>query len=85
MKKALHLSVILKSVLYKDIEQEKVISFCKSSILQEVPGSMYVCGCLGIGKSLAMEQVKLLSVSWAPKVRSLLLYSFRVAEVIPPA
>jgi cell division control protein 6 len=76
VKKALHLSAI---------EQEKVISFCKSSILQQVPGSMYVCGCPGTGKSLTMEQVKLLSVSWAAEVRSLLSCSFRVAEVIPPA
>ncbi|XP_024401767.1 cell division control protein 6 homolog B isoform X2 [Physcomitrium patens] len=65
VKKALHLSAIPSSVLCRDVEQAKVIEFCKSSIVQQVPGSIYVCGCPGTGKSLTMEQVKLLSVSWA--------------------
>ncbi|KAG0614152.1 hypothetical protein M758_6G155000 [Ceratodon purpureus] len=65
VKKALHLSAIPSSVICRDNEQEKVISFCKSSILQQVPGSMYVCGVPGTGKSLTMEQVKLRSVTWA--------------------
>lgn len=82
VKKALHLSAIPSSVLCRDVEQEKVIGFCKSSIIQQVPGSMYVCGCPGTGKSLTMEQVKLLSVSWAAEVRSLISCSFGVVGIL---
>ena len=85
MKKALHLSAVPSSVLCRDIEQEKVISFCKSSIVQQVPGSMYVCGCPGTGKSLAMEQVKLLTVTWAAEVRFLMSCFFRVSEILSMA
>lgn len=76
VKKALHLSAIPSSVLCRDVEQAKVIEFCKSSIVQQVPGSIYVCGCPGTGKSLTMEQVKLLSVSWAAEVMSLISIFF---------
>jgi len=82
VKKALHLSAIPPSVLCRDVEQEKVIGFCKSSILQQVPGSMYVCGCPGTGKSLTMEQVKVLSVSWAAEVRCPISCSFRVVGIL---
>lgn len=69
VKRALHLSAVPSSVVCRELEQDKVVRFCKSCVLEQNPGSMYVCGCPGTGKSLTMEQVKSLSVEWAEEVR----------------
>lgn len=68
VKKALHLSAVPSSVLCRDVEQKKVVGFCKASVVGQIPGSLYVCGCPGTGKSLTMEQIKSLCVSWASEV-----------------
>ena len=55
-------------VVCREIEQKKVLEFCKTCIEQEKAGSLYVCGCPGTGKSLSMEKVKRVLVDWAEKV-----------------
>ncbi|XP_062015470.1 cell division control protein 6 homolog B-like [Rosa rugosa] len=69
VKEALHLSTVPSTVACRDVEQKRVLEFCKSCIEQEKPGSLYVCGCPGTGKSLSMEKVKQLLVNWAGEGR----------------
>jgi cell division control protein 6 len=64
LKTALHLSAVPSSILCREMEQEKVIRFCKTAVLEQRPGSMYVCGRPGTGKSLIMEKVKILCTDW---------------------
>ncbi|PRQ34435.1 putative Cell division protein Cdc6/18 [Rosa chinensis] len=65
VKEALHLSTVPSTVACRDVEQNRVLEFCKSCIEQEKAGSLYVCGCPGTGKSLSMGKVKQLLVNWA--------------------
>lgn len=65
VKSALHLSTVPVNMLCRDIEQGKVFEFCKRHLLQQQPGSLYICGCPGTGKSLLVEKVKLLAGEWA--------------------
>ncbi|CAM6014463.1 unnamed protein product [Sphagnum balticum] len=64
VKTALHLSAVPSSILCREMEQEKVIRFCKTAVLEQRPSSMYVCGRPGTGKSLIMEKVKILCTDW---------------------
>jgi cell division control protein 6 len=68
LKTALHLSAVPSSILCREMEQEKVIRFCKTAVLEQRPGSMYVCGRPGTGKSLIMEKVKILCTDWTKEV-----------------
>ncbi|KAI5084168.1 hypothetical protein GOP47_0000337 [Adiantum capillus-veneris] len=68
VKAALHLSTVPDTLICRDIEQSKVFEFCKDHIVQQQPGSLYVCGCPGTGKSLLMEKVKFFSSKWAEGV-----------------
>ncbi|KAF3439562.1 hypothetical protein FNV43_RR17840 [Rhamnella rubrinervis] len=65
VKEALHVSTSPSVVVCREIEQKKVLEFCKTCIEQEKAGSLYVCGCPGTGKSLSMEKVKRVLVDWA--------------------
>ncbi|KAL6200312.1 hypothetical protein ACLB2K_030094 [Fragaria x ananassa] len=65
VKEALHLSTVPSTVTCRDVEQKRVLEFCKSCIEQEKAGSLYVCRCPGTGKSLSMDKVKQLLVNWA--------------------
>lgn len=64
VKAALHLSTVPDTMMCRDAEQSKVFKFCKDHLLQQQPGSLYICGCPGTGKSLLMEKVKLLASKW---------------------
>lgn len=68
VKEALHVSTAPSVVVCREDEQKKVLDFCKSSVESEKPGSLYICGCPGTGKSLSMEKVKLRLVDWAQEV-----------------
>ncbi|MCO5588650.1 hypothetical protein L7F22_042607 [Adiantum nelumboides] len=68
VKAALHLSTVPGTLICRDIEQSKVFEFCKDHIVQQQPGSLYICGCPGTGKSLLMEKVKSFSSKWAEGV-----------------
>lgn len=70
VKEALHVSTAPSVVVCREAEQKRVLDFCKDCIEQEKAGSLYVCGCPGTGKSLAMGKVKQFVVDWTQEVRS---------------
>ncbi|XP_030537653.1 cell division control protein 6 homolog B-like [Rhodamnia argentea] len=63
-KEALHVSTLPPFVSCRENEQKMIVDFCKGCIKQEKPGSLYICGCPGTGKSLSMEKVKGLLLHW---------------------
>ncbi|KAI9075595.1 hypothetical protein K1719_042437 [Acacia pycnantha] len=65
VKEALHVSTTPSTIVCREDEQNMVFEFCKSCVEHKKAGSMYICGCPGIGKSLSMEKVKKLLVDWA--------------------
>ncbi|KAK1265093.1 hypothetical protein QJS04_geneDACA011449 [Acorus gramineus] len=69
VKEALHVSMAPPAILCREEEQKRLLEFCKSCVEQEKAGSMYVCGCPGTGKTLAMERVKELLLGWADEER----------------
>ncbi|KAK1270827.1 hypothetical protein QJS04_geneDACA007561 [Acorus gramineus] len=68
VKEALHVSMSPSAIVCREEEQKRLLEFCKSCVEQEKAGSMYVCGCPGTGKTLSMERVKELLVTWANEV-----------------
>ncbi|CAH9071026.1 unnamed protein product [Cuscuta epithymum] len=67
VKEALHVSTAPSNIVCRDVEQNRVLEFCKQCVQQEKAGSLYVCGCPGTGKSLSMEKVKEELIVWAKK------------------
>uniref|UniRef100_A0A7N0U3E2 Cdc6 C-terminal domain-containing protein n=1 Tax=Kalanchoe fedtschenkoi TaxID=63787 RepID=A0A7N0U3E2_KALFE len=65
VKEVLHVSKVPSAVVCREIEQNRILEFCKSCVEQEKAGSLYACGCPGTGKSLSVEKVKLLLFEWA--------------------
>ncbi|PKU71486.1 cell division control protein 6 homolog isoform X1 [Dendrobium catenatum] len=68
VKQALHVATVPSSVVCREVEQKKVIEFCKACIEQEKAGSIYVCGCPGTGKTLSINKVKEQLLSWSKEV-----------------
>ncbi|EFJ26619.1 hypothetical protein SELMODRAFT_441834 [Selaginella moellendorffii] len=64
-KTALHLSAVPEAILCRSEQIDRIIKFSKDCLLERRPGSLYVCGCPGTGKSLAMEKLKGLLSQWA--------------------
>ncbi|KAL9687103.1 hypothetical protein QQ045_031499 [Rhodiola kirilowii] len=65
VKEALHVSKVPSAVVCREVEQNRILEFCKSCVEKEKAGSLYVCGCPGTGKSLSMEMVKQRLLEWA--------------------
>ncbi|OIT33836.1 PREDICTED: cell division control protein 6 homolog B-like [Nicotiana attenuata] len=65
VKEALHVSRAPSNLVCRQVEQNRVLEFCKQALEKEKAGSLYVCGCPGTGKSLSMEKVKEVLVNWA--------------------
>ncbi|KAG6554439.1 hypothetical protein Mapa_004356 [Marchantia paleacea] len=65
VKTALHLSAMPETVLCRESEQTCVIDFCKTCIVEQRAGSLYICGCPGTGKSLIMEKIRFLCNTWS--------------------
>lgn len=68
VKEALHVSRAPSNLVCRQVEQNRVLEFCKQAVKIEKAGSLYVCGCPGTGKSLSMEKVKEVLVNWADEV-----------------
>ncbi|KAL9691533.1 hypothetical protein QQ045_011957 [Rhodiola kirilowii] len=77
VKEALHVSKVPSAILCREVEQNKILEFCKSCVEKEKAGSLYVCGCPMTGKSLSMEMVKQRLLEWA---REILLEVVEVAK-----
>ncbi|XP_060175444.1 cell division control protein 6 homolog B-like isoform X2 [Lycium barbarum] len=65
VKQALHVSRAPSKLVCREVEQNRVLEFCKQAVEQEKAGSLYMCGCPGTGKSLSMEKVNQVLVNWA--------------------
>ncbi|XP_059300600.1 cell division control protein 6 homolog B-like isoform X1 [Lycium ferocissimum] len=65
VKQALHVSRAPSNLVCREVEQNRVLEFCKQAVEQEKAGSLYMCGCPGTGKSLSMEKVNQVLVNWA--------------------
>ncbi|XP_057536355.1 cell division control protein 6 homolog B-like [Amaranthus tricolor] len=65
VKEALHVSTTPSGVICRENESKRVLEFCKSSMQGRKPGSLYVCGCPGTGKTMVMEKVKQSLLSWS--------------------
>lgn len=65
VKEALHVSTLPSGVVCREDESKKVLEFCKTSVERRKPGSLYVCGCPGTGKTMVMEKVKQSLLSWS--------------------
>ena len=68
VKAALSLSTVPEELLCRNAESAKVEDFCRKHIQDRRPGSMYVCGCPGTGKTLTMEIIKLKAAQWSAEV-----------------
>lgn len=68
VKEALHVSTAPEIVRCREIEQNRILDFCKECVKEEKAGSLYVCGCPGTGKTLSMDRVKDSLVMWAKEV-----------------
>lgn len=68
IKEALHVSAAPKSAVCRENEQNTIMDFCKKCVKQEKPGSMYISGCPGTGKSLSIELLREILVNWADEV-----------------
>jgi cell division control protein 6 len=77
VKAALHLSTVPDVMICRDVEQGKVFEYCKDQLLRGCPGSLYVCGCPGTGKSMLMEKVKVLASKWADEVQNWMIVFLR--------
>lgn len=71
MKEALHVSTMPSSVVCREDESKKVLEFCKTSVERRKPGSLYLCGCPGTGKTMIMEKVKQSLLNWSNEVSSI--------------
>ncbi|PHU00365.1 Cell division control protein 6 -like protein [Capsicum chinense] len=65
VKEALHVSRAPSNLLCREIENNRILEFCKQAVEQEKAGSLYICGCPGTGKSLSIEKVNKVLVNWA--------------------
>ncbi|PHU16161.1 Cell division control protein 6 -like protein [Capsicum chinense] len=65
VKEALHVSRAPSNLLCREVENNRILEFCKQAVEQEKAGSLYICGCPGTGKSLSMEKVNKVMVNWA--------------------
>lgn len=68
VKEVLHVSTTPSGVICRENESKRVLEFCKSSMQERKPGSLYVCGCPGTGKTMVMEKVKQSLLSWSNEV-----------------
>ncbi|KNA08891.1 hypothetical protein SOVF_158610 [Spinacia oleracea] len=68
VKEALHVSTMPSSVVCREDESKKVLEFCKTSVERRKPGSLYLCGCPGTGKTMIMEKVKQSLLNWSNEV-----------------
>ena len=68
VKAALNLSTVPEELLCRNEESAKVEDFCRKHIKDGRPGSMYVCGCPGTGKTLTMETIKRKAAQWSAEV-----------------
>lgn len=68
VKEALHVSTTPSGVVCREEESNKVLEFCKTNVESRKPGSLYVCGCPGTGKTMVMEKVKQSLLSWSNEV-----------------
>ncbi|THU51775.1 hypothetical protein C4D60_Mb06t34590 [Musa balbisiana] len=64
-KQALHLATPPANVVCREVEQKRVIDFCKACIQQSKAGSLYVCGCPGTGKTLSIGKVQEHLLVWS--------------------
>ncbi|KNA05534.1 hypothetical protein SOVF_189460 [Spinacia oleracea] len=71
VKEALHVSTMPSSVVCREDESKKVLEFCKTSVERRKPGSLYLCGCPGTGKTMIMEKVKQSLLNWSNEVSSI--------------
>ncbi|KAG5603066.1 hypothetical protein H5410_034436 [Solanum commersonii] len=65
VKEALHVSRAPSNLVCREVENNRILEFCKQAVEQEKAGSLYICGCPGTGKSLSMEKVNKVLVNWA--------------------
>ncbi|KAM3263962.1 hypothetical protein P3L10_000956 [Capsicum annuum] len=65
VKEELHVSRAPSNLLCREIENNRILEFCKQAVEQEKTGSLYICGCPGTGMSLSMEKVNKVLVNWA--------------------
>ncbi|KAF3628087.1 hypothetical protein FXO38_28418 [Capsicum annuum] len=65
VKEALHVSRAPSNLLCREIENNRILEFCKQAVEQEKAGSWYICGCPGTGKSLSIEKANKVLVNWA--------------------
>ncbi|KAM3397191.1 hypothetical protein P3S68_000703 [Capsicum galapagoense] len=65
VKEELHVSRAPSNLLCREIENNRILEFCKQAVEQEKTGSLYICGCRGTGMSLSMEKVNKVLVNWA--------------------
>ncbi|XP_075519576.1 cell division control protein 6 homolog B-like isoform X1 [Primulina tabacum] len=65
IKEALHVSAAPKSAVCRENELNTILDFCKKCVKQEKPGSIYISGCPGTGKSLSIELLGQILVNWA--------------------
>ncbi|KAL4592707.1 hypothetical protein LXL04_005710 [Taraxacum kok-saghyz] len=65
VKEALHVSTAPSMPVCREVEQKRIVEFCRQCVEQDKAGSLYVCGCPGTGKSLSMENVNKSLAVWA--------------------
>ncbi|KAF3629214.1 hypothetical protein FXO37_29032 [Capsicum annuum] len=60
-----HVSRAPSNLLCREIENNRILEFCKQAVEQEKAGSWFICGCPGTGKSLSIEKANKVLVNWA--------------------
>ncbi|CAL9187928.1 unnamed protein product [Musa hybrid cultivar] len=70
----------LANVVCREVEQKRVIDFCKACIQQSKAGSLYVCGCPGTGKTLSIGKVQEHLLVWSKELPN--LFSAGIANAI---